>query len=379
MPDVRAQMAKVDTDGSGGVDFHEFAEWFLQVESDELIELEDALAQEEILADASAEEALAEAKAAARVAEEERQRQLQERLEHIWKKVDKDRSGALDAGELKTVLVRMGRLDDIADVMQQVDADNSGDVDFAEFCAWFKKVAQAEAKALEAAIEKSLDDVATVVGSGSVRFISKLKKGQRQKRKAAFLSRLRGTHQTVDADAESAFKNVKKDKQIEIARSQLSDARTADDFHQLSAALHRARKLAYCHDEHTLHAFCDSFEQQLDVESRLKISLHNSEAVMQEIERFWVLMAFVSEAGMLDKATYWYRARAHLVDHSKVTREGYLSLHIRIAKAVHDDSRHGNWTHSRALDSAQTDWFDDVARFAGDAGVSAWCLPRETL
>ena len=161
------------------MDFPEFAEWFLRMERDELSALEDALAQEEIVADASAEEALAEVKAAARVAEEERQRQLQERLEHIWKKVDKDRSGALDAAELKTVLVRMGRLDDIADVMAQVDTDNSGGVDFAEFCAWFKAMGQAEM----AALEKSLEDVAAVVGSGGVRFVAKLKKGQRQKRK----------------------------------------------------------------------------------------------------------------------------------------------------------------------------------------------------
>ena len=45
-------MAEVDDDGSGDVDFREFTEWFLRMEMDELSGLEDALVEEEILAEA---------------------------------------------------------------------------------------------------------------------------------------------------------------------------------------------------------------------------------------------------------------------------------------------------------------------------------------
>jgi hypothetical protein len=45
-------MAEVDDDGSGDVDFREFTEWFLRMETDELTGLENALVEEEILAEA---------------------------------------------------------------------------------------------------------------------------------------------------------------------------------------------------------------------------------------------------------------------------------------------------------------------------------------
>lgn len=45
-------MAQVDDDGSGDVDFREFAEWFLRMEEDELTVLEDALVQQEMLEEA---------------------------------------------------------------------------------------------------------------------------------------------------------------------------------------------------------------------------------------------------------------------------------------------------------------------------------------
>jgi Ca2+-binding EF-hand superfamily protein len=298
------------------------------------------------------------------------------RLEDVWKDVDKDGSGELDAGELKVVLLRMGRQDDIAHVMKQVDSDNSGGVDFEEFCAWFNEMDQAELKVLEDAMQNAKEETAVVTGMGSLRFISKLKKGQRVKKKEAFLARQRATNRLGGGSEREAsvFKSVKTARQIEIAREQLTDAGTVDDFHMLSAALRRARRVAYEHDEHTLHAFCDSFEKELDPVARLKINLHNSEVIKREIVRFWDLMAFVSETmAPVEKNMYWHRARANLLHlQNKVTREGYTALHIRIGKSVHDVVGHGRWQRKTAMESAQTDWFDDVARFSGDAGISAW-------
>ncbi len=43
-------MAEIDDDGSGDVDFREFTEWFLRMETDELSELENALMHQEIVA-----------------------------------------------------------------------------------------------------------------------------------------------------------------------------------------------------------------------------------------------------------------------------------------------------------------------------------------
>jgi Ca2+-binding EF-hand superfamily protein len=125
--DIDEVMRQVDDDGSGDVDFREFTEWFLQMEMNELDGLEDALAKEELIAEVALdmEEARAqrEAEEAARLAEEERVRAQDEQLERVWKEVDKDGSGELDAGELKVVLLRMGRNDDIDVVMKDVDKD----------------------------------------------------------------------------------------------------------------------------------------------------------------------------------------------------------------------------------------------------------------
>jgi Ca2+-binding EF-hand superfamily protein len=125
--DIDEVMRQVDDDGSGDVDFREFTEWFLQMEMNELDGLEDALAKEELIAEVALdmEEARAqrEAEEAARLAEEERVRAQDEQLERVWKEVDKDGSGELDAGELKVVLLRMGRNDDIDVVMKEVDKD----------------------------------------------------------------------------------------------------------------------------------------------------------------------------------------------------------------------------------------------------------------
>jgi hypothetical protein len=62
-------------------------------------------------------------------------------LKEIWKKVDKDKSGALDADEIHAVLLLMGRREadiEIDRVMKAIDKDGSGTVDFAEFEIWWK-------------------------------------------------------------------------------------------------------------------------------------------------------------------------------------------------------------------------------------------------
>jgi Ca2+-binding EF-hand superfamily protein len=77
-------------------------------------------------------------------AEQERKARQAVQLEKVWGEVDQDGSGTLDAEELKTVLLNMGRTDDIDEVMEQVDEDGSGEVDYDEFCQWFQTIDQPE-------------------------------------------------------------------------------------------------------------------------------------------------------------------------------------------------------------------------------------------
>ena len=68
-------------------------------------------------------------------------------LKRVWDDVDADGSGSLDKDELKTVLLRMGRVEaelDIDAVMAEVDDDGSGDVDFREFTEWFLRMEGSE-------------------------------------------------------------------------------------------------------------------------------------------------------------------------------------------------------------------------------------------
>ena len=81
---------------------------------------------------------LAETAAGRRVLEARRK----EKLKEMWKKVDEDKSGALDADEIHAVLLLMGRKENeikINRVMKAIDKDGSGTVDFAEFEIWWKR------------------------------------------------------------------------------------------------------------------------------------------------------------------------------------------------------------------------------------------------
>ena len=58
-------------------------------------------------------------------AEESRKARDAEQLKADWNELDEDKSGYLDKSEIKRVLLRMGRADDIDDVMKEVDANGS--------------------------------------------------------------------------------------------------------------------------------------------------------------------------------------------------------------------------------------------------------------
>lgn len=65
-------------------------------------------------------------------------------LRRIWDAADKDNSGDLDITELKEVLVMMGEKNvsraRLEAVMQEVDVDGSGEIDFEEFAAWYRSM-----------------------------------------------------------------------------------------------------------------------------------------------------------------------------------------------------------------------------------------------
>ena len=63
-------------------------------------------------------------------------------LQSVWKRVDADGSGLLDADEVRQVMKDMGmELDDaeFAATMKQIDRDGSGELDYDEFLNWWRK------------------------------------------------------------------------------------------------------------------------------------------------------------------------------------------------------------------------------------------------
>jgi hypothetical protein len=85
-------------------------------------------------------------------------------------------------------------------------------------------------------MEQAKLETAAAAGMTGLRFVAKLKKGKREKRKAAFMARQMSTHRAGgNGRQDSVFKNVKTTMQIDIARAQLADARTVQDFHQVRA------------------------------------------------------------------------------------------------------------------------------------------------
>ena len=85
------------------------------------------------------EQRQADVEAARRAAESPDTRQC--RL--LFEETDDDNSGLLDRAEIKTLAKRLGKRLSKAQLdgaMQEMDADNSGEVDFDEFCSWWKSV-----------------------------------------------------------------------------------------------------------------------------------------------------------------------------------------------------------------------------------------------
>jgi calmodulin len=65
-------------------------------------------------------------------------RELEDRMLSVWLAVDVDGNGSLDRDEMFEVLTRMGRKEiDMDEIMNEVDEDHSGEVDFDEFRKWF--------------------------------------------------------------------------------------------------------------------------------------------------------------------------------------------------------------------------------------------------
>jgi Ca2+-binding EF-hand superfamily protein len=63
-------------------------------------------------------------------------------LDQLWLQVDADGDGSLGREEVKKVMALMGRADveaNVDRVMQELDADNSGDIDIGEFEDWYGK------------------------------------------------------------------------------------------------------------------------------------------------------------------------------------------------------------------------------------------------
>lgn len=104
---------------------------------------------------------------AQRAAEEE-----QSKLEKVWRTVDVNLDGFLDAGELQQVLELMGMAKgeiDISVIMAEIDADGSGEVDWDEFAAWWEKQEQDQregaVKAAQAAVLRPASLTARIISA----------------------------------------------------------------------------------------------------------------------------------------------------------------------------------------------------------------------
>ena len=72
-------------------------------------------------------------------------------LQSVWKRVDADGSGLLDADEVRQVMKDMGKEMDEAQfvaTMAEIDVDGSGELDFSEFLGWWQKQDAAAQKQL---------------------------------------------------------------------------------------------------------------------------------------------------------------------------------------------------------------------------------------
>jgi Ca2+-binding EF-hand superfamily protein len=80
-------------------------------------------------------------------------------LQSVWKRVDADGSGLLDADEVRQVMKDMGmELDDaeFAATMKQIDRDGSGELDYDEFLNWWRK--QDTARQMQQLDEASMEE-----------------------------------------------------------------------------------------------------------------------------------------------------------------------------------------------------------------------------
>eukprot|EP01052_Picozoa_sp_SAG31_P004376 SAG31_NODE_181_length_21114_cov_99.705211_2_plen_1026_part_00 len=78
------------------------------------------------------------------------------KLKAMWQQIDVDNSNALDANEVRQVMLLMGHKEgdfDIDRVMRRIDKDGSGEVDFQEFEAWYNKQAEEAQEKLAAGLE----------------------------------------------------------------------------------------------------------------------------------------------------------------------------------------------------------------------------------
>ena len=81
-----------------------------------------------------------------------------EELQTLFQMFDVDGNGAIDCDEIAALLRKLGLRPDsrrISDVVQQVDSNSNGQLEFAEFCEFLKRAKQGDV--LNHAVEASLD------------------------------------------------------------------------------------------------------------------------------------------------------------------------------------------------------------------------------
>ena len=180
--------------------------------------------------------------------------------------------------------------------------------------------------------------------------------------------------------------------QLSKTKESLRKASVSGDLHEMQAALAAAAALGKDPGLEMTEAM-DLARESADLRSSIAehgeeaekwVQLHDSKIVDATIGRFWQLMQLESKAlheGSADPTdgntmpSGGSGGGAEPLKPGVVTRAGYNEFHIRINKTINA----GAFDTGKALNDAQADWVDDIARFAEDATIAAWLSTVQQL
>jgi Ca2+-binding EF-hand superfamily protein len=271
-------------------------------------------------------------------------------MREVFDQFDEDGGGTIDARELQAAMGAYGvhlSSTEARELIMAADADGSGELDFDEF---------------EELMQRASDKDS--------------------------MNQLRGT---VIEGVGHVRRAVSVSAEIAATTARLQAANTSRDVCEMEAAIAAALALADrasgTSGEQQMRRLIDTSRNRLtnDEELRRSNELRNSDKVRDKIQRLWELVAVESMAiryeETLDKHAesvaigeeeqVGYVASPLASGELFVSREGYVAVHMRVAKVLAaDQASSGFWTRAEAM--AAKDWAADITRFASSSHITVW-------